>query len=454
VFSLPFIPVLTALLLVGSPFLKAENAAPKSASNSFVETYLVCDPLYYKNQGFNKTNQPQLIQDENMIDAWGIALRPPGAGGHIWINNAMNGSSVEYIGDVNGIPLHQDGQKIVRMDLPQWTDHGFAVVTGLAYNAAADIKGQPVEFPVSGEACDRSTNPPSLISGGTKGSAAFAFVTEDGCVNAWRQNTKIAMSGSPIMINYSKTSPHPGHANCVFSGCAMTTNGYTSEAFKKEGGNHFFATDFRNNSIRVFDNMWKDVTSLYHFQALKNLTIKDPDSGQPMTMHPFNIVALRGHLFVTYSRFAGNSDEGMEEEDGIGPGFGHVAEFSEDGKLIRDYRDKGLLNAPWGVTIAPPKFGKFGGALLVANLGDGTILAFNRNTGKFIDQLRDTKGEPISIDRIWGLTFGNGVSLGDANSLYFTAGPNNEFNGLFGKLTVAATAPKPLATSQSSPAAK
>ena len=33
-----------------------------------------------------------------------------------------------------------------------------------------------------------------------------------------------------------------------------------------------------------------------------------------------------------------------------------------------------------------------------------------------------------------GLTFGNGVSLGDANALYFTAGPNNEEDGLFGRL--------------------
>ena len=85
--------------------------------------------------------------------------------------------------------------------------------------------------------------------------------------------------------------------------------------------------------------------------------------------------------------------------------------------------------------IAPAGFGRFGGDVLVANFGDGTIAAFNPTTGEFLDQLRDPCGNPISIDGIWGLVFGNGVSLGDANSLYFTAGPNSEYDGLFGKLT-------------------
>ena len=31
---------------------------------------------------------------------WGIALRPPGAGGHIWTSNAGTGTTTTYIGDV------------------------------------------------------------------------------------------------------------------------------------------------------------------------------------------------------------------------------------------------------------------------------------------------------------------------------------------------------------------
>jgi len=48
--------------------------------------------------------------------------------------------------------------------------------------------------------------------------------------------------------------------------------------------------------------------------------------------------------------------------------------------------------------------------------------------------LREGSGEPISIDGLWGLAFGNGVSLGDSDSLYFTAWPNEEQDGVFGRL--------------------
>ncbi len=382
--------------------------------NSFVQTNLVADKASY---------HPQIV-DPSMQDAWGIALRPPGAGGHIWIDNAYSGTSVEYIGDVNDIPLHQDGLTSVTLDTPRFTDHGYALVTGLAYCAAHDIEGQPVEFPVSGPANNNTTKPPTPIPGGASGSAAFIFVTEDGCINAWRSNTKEAMTSAPIMVDYSKTSTFPYKTNCVFSGAAVTVNSYTSPAYAKAGGNHFFATDFRSNKIQVFDNRWKDVTSSYHFET--PATVGD--------LRVFNILDLNGHLYVAYAAFEPAGDEGMEETDG--PGLGHIVEYNEDGTLVRDFNDRGMLNAPWGMVIAPAKFGRFGGDLLVANLGDGTVMALDPNTGDYIGQLKDSWGKIITIDRVWGLTFGNGVSLGDTNSLYFTAGPNNEFDGLFGKLTV------------------
>ena len=43
----------------------------------------------------------------------------------------------------------------------------------------------------------------------------------------------------------------------------------------------------------------------------------------------------------------------------------------------------------------------------------------------------------IGLDGTWGLTFGNGASLGDANALYFAAGPEGETAGLFGSLRYA-----------------
>jgi uncharacterized protein (TIGR03118 family) len=391
--------------------------AGRERDQGYIQTNLVANSAGY---------HPEIV-DPKLIDAWGIALRPPGAGGHIWISNAASGTSSEFIGDVKGNPLHQDPLKIVVLAQPKFTDHGYAFVTGQSYNAASDIAGQPVEFPVAGEAYNLKASPPEPIKGGYSGSAKFAFVTEDGCVNAWSASTAAAMSVAPVVIDASKTAARlPSKLNCVFTGCAFTTHAADSEAFGRQNGNHLFAADIRNNLIRVYDNRWTDVTDRYRFQI-------------PTTVgrfHPFNVLDLGGHLFVAYAEFDPASDEGQEQI--VGAGRGHLVEYDEDGTLVMDFKDRGALNAPWGMAIAPSGFGEFANDLLVANFGDGTISAFDLKTGEFAGYLRGNDSKIVSIDGIWGLSFGNGVSLGDANSLYFTAGPNNENDGLFGRLNTVA----------------
>jgi uncharacterized protein (TIGR03118 family) len=387
-----------------------------------------------RDQGYVQTNlvanssdyHPRVI-DAKMIDAWGIALRPPGAGGHIWISNAASGTSSEYVGDVKGNPLHQDGLKIVVLAQPKFTDHGYAFVTGQTYNSASDIPGQPVEFPVSGEAYNLKASPPEPVRGGFCGSAKFVFVTEDGCINAWSSGTAVAMAIAPVIIDCSKTAPHlPNRLNCVFTGCALTNNASGSEAYARLGGNRLFAADIRNNLIRVYDNTWTDVTPRHRFETPSSVG----------RLHPFNVLDLGGHVFVAYAQFDPASDEGQEQI--IGAGRGHVVEYNEDGTLAMDFQDKGILNAPSGMAIAPATFGEFANDLLVADFGDGTIAAFDLKTGGFAGYLRGVDTKIISIDGVWGLAFGNGVSLGDAGSLYFTAGPNNENDGLFGRLNTVA----------------
>lgn len=400
-------------LLLAPAALAGASMPAWGAGNAFDTTVLVA----------NNASYHPLIVDPNMINAWGIALRPPGAGGHIWINDARSGTSDEYIGDVAGIPLHQDGLQSVPLNTGGFADKGYASVTGLVYNAASDLPGQVIEFPVAGPANNDSTNPPTPISEGTSGAAKFVFVTKDGTLNAWRSNTTTAMTSAPVVIDYSKTSTHPFDTNPVYTGVAMTTHAVTSS--DPALGNHLFATDFRHNAIEVFNNQWTDVTASYHFAA--PATVGD--------LHNFNAMDLGGHLFVTYATWDPTADEGFEDI----PGDGHLVEYNEDGSLVRDFTG-GNLNSPWGVAIAPSTFGNFGGDVLVSNFGDGTIAAFDPNTGQFIDDLRDAAGTPISIDGLWGIAFGNGVSLGDANTLYYTAGPNLEQDGLFGKI---ASAPEP-----------
>jgi uncharacterized protein (TIGR03118 family) len=421
--------------------------------NAFVQTNLVSDSA-----AFDPTYS---TLDPNMEDAWGIATRPAGAGGHIWINNAFTGTSDEYIGDVNGTPLFQDGLTSVSLQAPAFTDRGQPFDTGIVYNAASDLPGQAEEFPVSGQAEDFDNSPPTSL-GTVSGSAKFIFCTEDGSINAWLSNTAtvlVAPSPStgnlvptaPLILDYSKASGTAGDpnylqlgdvANPVYSGLAITDHAVTSGQVGTAAGNHIYAADFRNNVINVFNDQWQNVTSSYDFQTPSNLL---STTGAPL--HVFNIEDIASHLFVTYAAFNPNGDEGLEEIDQNGDGA--VVEYNENGSLVQEFHDSTSLvdelDAPWGMAIAPAGFGPFGGDLLVTNFGDnGTISAFNLATGDYVGKLDDVNGNPISIDGIWGLTFGNGLSDGDADSLYFTAGPNNEFDGIFGKLTVAVPEPTSL----------
>jgi uncharacterized protein (TIGR03118 family) len=86
------------------------------------------------------------------------------------------------------------------------------------------------------------------------------------------------------------------------------------------------------------------------------------------------------------------------------------------------------------------------GDLLVGNFGDGRINAFRLAPGGFpffglsavpAGQLTDAIGSPITIDGLWALQFGNGNAAGPTSSLFFTSGPDDESNGLFGSITAA-----------------
>jgi len=96
----------------------------------------------------------------------------------------------------------------------------------------------------------------------------------------------------------------------------------------------------------------------------------------------------------------------------------------------------GPLEAPWGVALADD-FGPFSGAILIGNVDDGHISAFDPRTHQFLGQLTDRNGNVIIIDELWGLVFNRGGDEGERNKLFFAAGPNNYADGLFGKIVSA-----------------
>jgi len=192
-------------------------------------------------------------------------------------------------------------------------------------------------------------------------------------------------------------------------------------------GAFLFATNFRNGTVDVFgpngtDGMFTKVTLDGDFT--------DPEI--PAGYAPFNIANIDGDLFVTYAK-----QNAEKHDDVAGVGHGFVDVFDTGGHLIRRFESRGRLNSPWGIARASFAFGPFSGKILIGNFGDGRINVFN-NDGRLVDQLEDVHGRPLVIEGLWTLTLGGGRNS-SPDTLYFSAGPNDETNGLFGTITLASS---------------
>jgi uncharacterized protein (TIGR03118 family) len=185
-------------------------------------------------------------------------------------------------------------------------------------------------------------------------------------------------------------------------------------------GPMLFASDFGNNAVDVFNSRFHPVNTHGRFH----------DPNLPRGFAPFGIQNIDGKLYVSYAK------QGTPPDEVDAPHLGYVDVYSTRGHLIRRLVSRGALNAPWGLARAPRHFGRFSGALLVGNFGDGLIHAYNIHTGDMLGALRRPSGVKVRIDGLWGLRFGNGVT-GARNALLFSAGPSDESHGLLGELRMA-----------------
>jgi len=174
-------------------------------------------------------------------------------------------------------------------------------------------------------------------------------------------------------------------------------------------GNVLLAADNANNKIDIYDDT---------FKLIKSVT----DPGVPAGYSVFGLQDFGGLVYASFVPTSG----------AIG---GYIDIFGEDGTLLKQLTHGGNLNQPWGFAIAPNNFGPLSNTLLISNNVSftGAINAYNPVTGQFVGILRDDNGAVIHIDQLWGIAFGDGAgSNGNTNQLYFTAGPDNNFAGLFG----------------------
>jgi uncharacterized protein (TIGR03118 family) len=246
----------------------------------------------------------------------------------------------------------------------------------------------------------------SGVASGNFGGAPFLFGTEAGTIVSWTSGT----SGSVAAT---------GAGGSIYKGLGIN-----------DAGTLLYAANFGLNRVDVFDKSFKPTSVSGGFT----------DPSLPAGYAPFNVQSLGGNLFVTYAKTAGGKDEVQ------GAGLGFVDEFNTSGVFQRRVATQGALNAPWGLALAPKSgFGVFSGDLLVGNFGDGLINAFDSTTGALAGTVDNPTGDPLAIEGLWGLSFGNGARGQNLNTLYFTAGisggANIEDHGLFG--AVDPTAPEP-----------
>jgi uncharacterized protein (TIGR03118 family) len=108
--------------------------------------------------------------------------------------------------------------------------------------------------------------------------------------------------------------------------------------------------------------------------------------------------------------------------------------FDTAGNLKQRFATGGPLNAPWGIAQAPGNFGTLSGTILIGNFGDGTINAFDAASGKSLGPVKSSNGNAIVEPGLWGLAFGNNLDNQPSNTLFFAAGPNDEADGVYGRI--------------------
>jgi uncharacterized protein (TIGR03118 family) len=313
--------------------------------------------------------------DPNLVNPWGMTL---GLNSGLWVSDNGSGKATTY--DSNGQPIPSGSPTVVTIPTPSGV--GTAAPTGATTNGTSG-------FVVS--------------SGGRSGPSTELFATENGTIAGW--NSDVDPTRAVIAVDNSASG-------AVYKGLAIGFN--ASGAF-------LFATNFHAGTVDVFDSNFRPVQTPGGFK----------DSKIPSSFAPFGISSINGDLYVTYAK-----QNGSKTDDVAGPGNGFIDIFDTHGNLLRRFTSKGQLNSPWGMAWAPfERFGSFDNALFVGNFGDGSINAFDFDSGEFLGKVTGASGNPIVIPGIWALQFGLGLP-NSSSTLFFTAGIDDEQHGLLGKLTV------------------
>jgi uncharacterized protein (TIGR03118 family) len=324
------------------------------------------------------SNQPGVAPntDPRLVNAWGLVALPTSPW---WVSDNGTGFSTLYNGAGLQTPLF-----VSIPPAPASPAGTLGTPTGIVGN----ISTVPTDF--------------SITENGVTARSIFIFSTLDGTISGWNPTIGGGTGNSHATIAVDRSG-----AGAVYTGLATATN--------VAGQTFLYAADGGpNRRVDIFDGTFSLVRSF-------------DDPAIPRNFTPYGIQAINGNIWVTFTAL--NKAQG-----------GFVDVFDTAGNLLRHSALHGPLHSPWGIALAPADFGPMSNAILISNnITRGRINAFNPETGQFLGPLRDANGKAIEVDNIWALEFGQDAANnanGAHNQLFFTAGPNNYANGLFGVISV------------------
>jgi uncharacterized protein (TIGR03118 family) len=323
------------------------------------------------------SNQPKLAPaiDPHLVNGWGLVALPTSP---YWVSDNGTGFSTLYTA------TGQQPQLFVSVPpAPTQPAGTLGSPTGIVGNTSTNTS----DFPIT----ENGASHPSV----------FIFATLDGTISGWNPLIGGATGNSHATIAADRSD-----VGASYTGLAIATN--------QVGQTFLYAADGGpNRRVDMFDGTFKLVKSF-------------DDPAIPHGFTPYGIQAVQGQIWVTFTP--------LKKAQG-----GFVDVFDTEGNLARHFAVHGPLKSPWGIALAPADFGQMSSAILISNnVTRGRINAFNPQTGQFLGPLREANGKVIEVDNIWALQFGQDTSANGAhNQLFFTAGPNQYANGLFGVITVA-----------------
>ena len=314
------------------------------------------------------------VRDKNLLNAWGLVQGPT----PFWVSDNNAGVSTLYDGNGKIVNVAKKTQFVVTIP-PPTNSTASATPTGIVFNSTAtDFTGD-----------------------------LFIFATEDGTIAGWQPADNLAA----VLHVDNSAIPTPA-TGAVYKGLAIATLG---------GHQFIYATNFRSGNVDVFDGAYN------HASLIGTFTDPHPMAG----FAPFGITLFgTSNLWVSYAMQDAPKHDPIHQA-----GAGYIDIFTTDGVFVERFATGGNLNAPWGMVLTPATFGPLGGDFWIGNFGDGMINAFN-SSGTMVGQPSDKKGKPLNVDGLWALVFGNGSNNAATTSLYFTAGPKMESEGIFGKFDV------------------